>query len=487
MKKIIYIIVLVFIFLMLIANISISDLAFYDYSKGKADLVITQKSVFEQIKGYTRPNQKLQILVNGKQQGILTSDVNGVYLFNNISLKLGLNQIVIRNLTKNRIDHEVEVYVDLEDPILNAIVFNKSVFKSDYLAVKVNASERLSSLEGEVLETKERFVFTPDEKDPSIWIGKWKVVNNLTSGKRYRVEIIATDLAGNIGKVISDDFEISPRYALLEQKDNTITSQSKIWVKGRSDKGAKVLVNDIPVLVDDTNTFQVEIPLKLGKNLLIVSTDAQGIKKEEAIQEIKILRQKTFIDIMSMKRKEYQDIVTNLATLGIIPDNPDDIFRPDDPATRGELSTWLIRALDLNLPELKGKNVASDVPTLYWRAPYIKLAIQEGFFNVYDDGSFKPNFGVTEEEGDKLFVLLDKLSGAGKEKKSWIEKQIKRIIISWNESFNPFALIAYAQTGTGKKYMSKIDVAKKLSNRNCKKETKKSNGLEQRFYNKRNI
>lgn len=474
MKRIIYILIVVLVFLILIVNVSISEISFYDYTKGKADLVITQKSVFDQIKGYTRPNQKLQIIINGKQQGILTSDSNGVYLFKDVNLKLGLNQIVIRNLTKNRIDHEVEVYVDLEDPLLNAIVFTKSVYKDDYLALKVNASERLASLTGEVTETKEKFIFIPDEKDPSKWIGKWKVADNLASGKRYRVEIVATDLAGNVGKMMSDDFEVSPRYALLEPKDNTITSQSKIWVKGRADKGAKVIVNDIPVLVDEKNTFQVEIPLKLGKNLIVVSTDAPGLKKEEAMQELKILRQKTFIDLMTIKRKEYQDIVTNLATLGIIPENPDEVFKPDDPATRGELSTWLIRALDLDLPDLKKKNVASDVPSLYWRAPYIKLAVQEGFFQVYDDGSFKPNFGVTEEEGDKLFALLDKLSGAGKEKKTWIEERIKEILISWENTFDQFSLVAFAQEGSKKKYMSKIEAAKKLSKTETVKKKQKN-------------
>lgn len=470
MKKIISILILSCLLLMVVVSVSISkNVNYFDYTKGKKGLVVTQKNVFNQIKGYTKPNQKLGLIVNGKVRAKMLSDNNGVYLFKNIGLKVGLNKIVIKNLTKNQVDHKVEVYVDLEDPVLGAVVYNRRVYKNDYLSIKVMTSEKLSGLAGRVSETGETFMFTPVEDDPSRWTGKWKISKKLKAKKRYRVNIVGTDLAGNIGRVISDDFEINPRYALLAPKDNTITSKEKILVKGRADRDSKVVVNGINVIVDESNTFRVKIPLKFGKNLIVVTTDAPGIKKELATQKIRVLRQTTFVDLIDIKRKEYRDVVTNLATLGIIPENPDEAFRPEDPATRGELCTWLIRALDLQTPRLK-KNIASDVPTLYWRAPYIKLAITKGFFNKFDDGSFKPNFGVTEEEGERLFVLLDKLSGAEKEKISWLKDKANKLFMSLRDSFE---MVAYAGKKK-KKYLSRIEAAKKLSKTKTIKKKRKN-------------
>jgi S-layer homology domain len=97
-----------------------------------------------------------------------------------------------------------------------------------------------------------------------------------------------------------------------------------------------------------------------------------------------------------------------MATLGVMSTESDGKFRPDEPVTRAELSSMLVK-----LKGYEANDVTSDpypdVAKDYWAAKYIKAVSFMNFMNTYPDGNFKPEKNITRVEGA---VILSRFTDA---------------------------------------------------------------------------
>ncbi|MDF2669099.1 MAG: xynA5, partial [Paenibacillus sp.] len=82
---------------------------------------------------------------------------------------------------------------------------------------------------------------------------------------------------------------------------------------------------------------------------------------------------------------------------GIVDGYPDLTFRPEAQTTRAEFAVMLSRALKLEggvgILSFKDKDSIPD-----WAGPAVKLAVDAGLINGYEDGTFRPDSSITRAE-----------------------------------------------------------------------------------------
>ena len=84
--------------------------------------------------------------------------------------------------------------------------------------------------------------------------------------------------------------------------------------------------------------------------------------------------------------------VRALCRLGLFDDGA--AFRPNEPITRAEMVDLLTRLA----PETDARISFSDVPADYWAAEQIGIAASLGWVGGYEDGTFRPENGLTRAE-----------------------------------------------------------------------------------------
>jgi len=253
---------------------------------------------------------------------------------------------------------------------------------------------------------------------------------------------------------------------LFSPANHCITTEASVVISGTVKGVLSVKINGVDAYVDDTGLFQVEMPLSMGKNLILI----QGVsgKKKLFIKRKVLRRQRIFIAqepvLLSEKKTLYdmeknlydkaiqiqsqetieglsgdqkdqleeqkqqlveesakidqmkQDIakklaeldkdkknVTALASLGIL--KPSDKVNLDDKIVRAELAIIAVKAKGLPIEDV-ADDVYKDVPRDFWAAAYIKAAVDNGIMKPYPDGSFKPLAWVTQAEGKAFFDKL---------------------------------------------------------------------------------
>jgi hypothetical protein len=97
-------------------------------------------------------------------------------------------------------------------------------------------------------------------------------------------------------------------------------------------------------------------------------------------------------------------ILTDLAQRQLITGFPDGSFRPDQPMTRAEFATQLMRLFALAPRHTPGQY--SDLTADHWAATNIQSALQMGFLSGYPDQTFRPEASIT-----RLQVILALASG----------------------------------------------------------------------------
>ena len=98
----------------------------------------------------------------------------------------------------------------------------------------------------------------------------------------------------------------------------------------------------------------------------------------------------------------YEKATNAIGALGIITGYEDGTFGPDKNITRAEFATIVARSF--NLTEASTAETFSDVPADHWAKGYIGAAKNAGIINGFEDGTFKPNDNVTEEQAVKMIV-----------------------------------------------------------------------------------
>ena len=193
-----------------------------------------------------------------------------------------------------------------------------------------------------------------------------------------------------------------PLALLTPPKLNTQTNGDYLVVSGMTNPQALVSINSYPIEVDDQGNFTAALILNRAKNYAQLRV---SFASEEAVREIKVLKLLTFPDIEGDLGKNFvwaRKEIIYLTTMQELESMPDGLYYPDGYMTRGELATWLVRALNLPLQKVSA-DVCIDVPKEHWRAAYIKTALGSGFFTT--KGSFfYPDEPVTRGQVAEIVV-----------------------------------------------------------------------------------
>lgn len=204
--------------------------------------------------------------------------------------------------------------------------------------------------------------------------------------------------------------------------NNAETYDEKIDVSGKVASGVEVYVNGATAYVDSKQKFKTWVPLRVGKNLIIVELRAEGQRKrweykvlrkaKVAVAEEKKIEQeikatvdpkaKAKLEEKKKEIKQTKEKVEVLVTLGIVEVKPKQEFVLEDRITRGELATWIVKATGLDLPEVK-KAVYPDVPKDHVLAPYIQVVSNLDLLEPFPDGTFRPDAFVSKKEGEAIF------------------------------------------------------------------------------------
>lgn len=106
---------------------------------------------------------------------------------------------------------------------------------------------------------------------------------------------------------------------------------------------------------------------------------------------------------------QYSDISQNMAAvtnqlteLGVITGNGGKFF-PNDNVTRGEFSAMVCRLFELSSD---GGGSFSDIPEGYWAEQYIRTLADKGVLSGFDDGTFRPDDGITYEQAFKILEYM---------------------------------------------------------------------------------
>jgi hypothetical protein len=167
-----------------------------------------------------------------------------------------------------------------------------------------------------------------------------------------------------------------------------------------------VKVNGVNVPIGSDLSFSAEVPVDtVGKKLLLVeASDAAG---DFGSKEIRLVRLINFADVPEGYWAKVP--IENTGTVGLVEGYPDGTFKPERALTRAELSTLLVRAKGLKIPEGRAKQVFKDVKPDHWAAKYIEVAQKAGLVEGYPDRTFRPNNKINKAEGVTVLVRFDNL------------------------------------------------------------------------------
>ena len=85
-----------------------------------------------------------------------------------------------------------------------------------------------------------------------------------------------------------------------------------------------------------------------------------------------------------------------LFSKGIIEGVGNNKYAPEREFTRAQFCKIMVEALGYDIVEYKG--AFTDVKESDWFAPYVQTAFENGLFDGYDDGSFRPNQPINRQE-----------------------------------------------------------------------------------------
>ncbi|MBO7747190.1 S-layer homology domain-containing protein [Paenibacillus sp. MWE-103] len=89
--------------------------------------------------------------------------------------------------------------------------------------------------------------------------------------------------------------------------------------------------------------------------------------------------------------------IEQLAGRLVINGYEDGSFKPDGQVTRAEAAAILVKALGI-VPAASGSAAFKDVKAGSWYADAVSAAVQAGLFKGYEDGTFRPNQSITQQE-----------------------------------------------------------------------------------------
>ncbi len=121
--------------------------------------------------------------------------------------------------------------------------------------------------------------------------------------------------------------------------------------------------------------------------------------KLKPLTKFAIFQSPYIIDFNDMDKHWSNDYVKPLLAMGIINGYEDHSFRPNSNITRGEFSKIIIEALNISSNEINNNETFSDSNDMpLWAKNYIALANENNIISGYEDGTVKPNNIMTRSE-----------------------------------------------------------------------------------------
>jgi parallel beta-helix repeat protein len=138
-------------------------------------------------------------------------------------------------------------------------------------------------------------------------------------------------------------------------------------------------------------------------------------------------------DLRDMAEHWARTEVEALAAKRIVQGSGQQMFHPDESLTRAELAALLVRTLGLSGSEIHaGSGAFTDINGKEWYTRDVKAAAEAGIVTGYEDGTFRPQAGITRQE---LAVMLHRAIGfAGAREQSLVlEKNFldDQVIAPW--------------------------------------------------------
>ncbi|MBI4532511.1 MAG: S-layer homology domain-containing protein [Candidatus Melainabacteria bacterium] len=107
-----------------------------------------------------------------------------------------------------------------------------------------------------------------------------------------------------------------------------------------------------------------------------------------------------FIDLSGNWAEKY---VNTLSDRGIIPPETDGKFKPNDPVTRAQLASWLVKVLGLENQPVPGTPSFPDVKKTDWFYAPVEIIRQNNYISGYADG-FRPHQFIQKAEVIQIVV-----------------------------------------------------------------------------------
>ena len=188
--------------------------------------------------------------------------------------------------------------------------------------------------------------------------------------------------------------------ALADFADNKITV---------SPKAGDVLDVDDKEIVITVKGKTVKLPITVEEDTTVIPPPA-----EEPV----------LTDIDGHRAK---DSIEHLIEMGAISGYPDNTFRPDNPITRAEFATVLVKAMGL---PVAGSKVFADTES-HWAKEAISTAYAAGIISGYNEQSFGPDDLITREQMAVMVAKAAGLTGAAPE----LEYTDSQQISAWAREF----------------------------------------------------
>jgi hypothetical protein len=129
--------------------------------------------------------------------------------------------------------------------------------------------------------------------------------------------------------------------------------------------------------------------------------------------------------ISSVSARNYTDLDKNhwaypqiqvMTDEDVVVGYPDGTFKPDQPVTRAEFATEVVKALRQENCILKEIYYFSDVPQGYWAYDLIQKAQSFDLLKAYPDGTFKPDENITKADAIYMMIAAVETSNISKTK-----------------------------------------------------------------------
>ncbi len=199
--------------------------------------------------------------------------------------------------------------------------------------------------------------------------------------------------------------------AIITPENQSIINQPNFALNGRilDPAVAKVLVAGKETSINKDKTFTAKIGLQIGKNSISLEALDQNGKSLQHLK-LKILRLVSFNDVTENYWAKLP--IEQLATLGTINGYTKDLYKPNSPIRRSEITALFVKAKGFDAVRIT-KPPFKDIPLQFWATQYIAAAMRDKtnpILTGYPDKTFKPNKVITRAEGAALLCRFANLA-----------------------------------------------------------------------------